>query len=160
MSMAAGPVTVFWRPGCPYCMRLRSRLHRARILVEEVNIWEDPAGAAFVRSVAGGNETVPTVRIGDHALVNPAPGRLIEEIREFDPSLIGIAEGSARTVEPLLIAQWVVIGVLIVLSIFGDALGHAALSWGTDAVAIATYVIFRSLRMRAVDRGRADAANR
>ena len=29
----------------------------------EVNIWKDPAAAAFVRSVADGNETVPTVTV-------------------------------------------------------------------------------------------------
>jgi len=158
--METSPVTVFWRPGCPSCMRLRARLHRAGINVDEVNIWEDPAGAAFVRSVAGGNETVPTVRIGDHALVNPSPGRLIEEIREFDPLLIGMAEGSTRTAEPLHVAQWVAIGVLIVLSILADVVGHSALSWGIDAIAIAIYFIFRSLRRRAVGRSSVDATTR
>jgi len=154
--MEASPVTVFWRPGCPYCMHLRARLRRARIHVDEVDIWRDPAGAAFVRSVAGGNETVPTVRIGDHALVNPSAGRLIEEIRVLHPSLIGVADKTARTAEPLRIAQWIVIGVLIFVSILADATGHAALSWGIDAVAVATYFTFRSLRMRAIGRGRVD----
>lgn len=41
------------------------------------NIWENPADAAYVRSVAGGNETVPTVRIGSTALVNPSPDEVI-----------------------------------------------------------------------------------
>jgi mycoredoxin len=30
----------------------------------EINIWEDPQAAARVRSVANGNETVPTVFVG------------------------------------------------------------------------------------------------
>jgi len=68
-------VTVFWRPGCRYCRRLRTKLKRAGIHVDEINIWEDPAGAAFVRSVTGGDETVPTVRIGTRSLVNPCPCR-------------------------------------------------------------------------------------
>jgi mycoredoxin len=50
--------------------------------VDEINIWEDPDGAAFVRSVAGGNETVPTVRIGTRSVVNPSPRDLLELIRE------------------------------------------------------------------------------
>jgi glutaredoxin len=36
------------------------------------NIWDDPDAAAFVRSVADGNETVPTVVVGDRAMVNPS----------------------------------------------------------------------------------------
>jgi mycoredoxin len=75
-------VTVFWRPGCPYCWQLRTKLKRAGVQVEEINIWEDAAGAAFVRSVTGGDETVPTVRIGTQSLVNPNPKHLLEMIRE------------------------------------------------------------------------------
>lgn len=51
--MAASPVTVFWRLGCPYCLRLRARRERATIHVDEVDVWEDPAEAAFARSVVG-----------------------------------------------------------------------------------------------------------
>jgi hypothetical protein len=50
--------------------------------MDEINIWEDADGAAFVRSVAGGNETVPTVRIGTQSLVNPSPRELLAMIRE------------------------------------------------------------------------------
>jgi len=52
--------------------------------VDEVNIWEDPAGAAFVRSVAGGDQTVPTVRIGMQSFVNPSPRRVLEMLRAID----------------------------------------------------------------------------
>jgi len=75
-------ITVFWRPGCPYCWRLRTALKRAGVDVEEINIWEDPAGAEFVRSVTGGDETVPTVRFGARSLVNPSPRDLLELLRE------------------------------------------------------------------------------
>jgi mycoredoxin len=39
-----------------------------------VDIWTDPAGAATVRGVTGGDETVPTVVTADRSYVNPAPG--------------------------------------------------------------------------------------
>jgi mycoredoxin len=84
MSMTSTPpqVTVYWRPGCAYCWRLRTKLKQAGVPVDEVNIWEDPDGAAFVRSVTGGNETVPTVRIGERSLVNPSPRELLKLISE------------------------------------------------------------------------------
>ncbi len=47
-------------------------MKRARIPNRRHNIWTDPAAAARVRSVAGGDETVPTVFVGDTALVNPS----------------------------------------------------------------------------------------
>lgn len=65
------PVTVYWRPGCGYCAALRRRLDHAEIPYREINIWDDPDAAAWVRSVNRGNETVPTVRIGDTSLTNP-----------------------------------------------------------------------------------------
>jgi mycoredoxin len=66
------PVTVMWRPGCPWCMLLRRGLRKAGVATTEINIWEDPDAAARVRKVAGGNEVVPTVFVGDEALVNPS----------------------------------------------------------------------------------------
>lgn len=65
-------VVVYWRPGCPYCMKLRLRLRFTKLKYTEVNIWRDPDAAAFVRSVADGNETVPTVTVGGKAMVNPS----------------------------------------------------------------------------------------
>ena len=61
-------------------MVLRWRLRRANVQVDEVNIWEDLVGAATVRALAGGNETVPTVTVGDLALVNPSARRVIREL--------------------------------------------------------------------------------
>lgn len=68
----AADVTVYWRPACGFCRRLLRRLDRADIAYTKVNIWDHPEAAAFVRSVAGGNETVPTVVVGGTALVNPS----------------------------------------------------------------------------------------
>ncbi|MFJ7147089.1 glutaredoxin domain-containing protein [Streptomyces sp. NPDC100445] len=72
-SAADGRPVVFWRPGCPYCLRLRARLGRDARLLHWVDIWRDPEGAAAVRAVADGNETVPTVVVAGRAHVNPDP---------------------------------------------------------------------------------------
>ena len=64
---------VYWRPGCPFCLRLRASLGRDAAKLDWVDIWQDPAGAATVRAVADGNETVPTVVAGERSFVNPSP---------------------------------------------------------------------------------------
>ncbi|MEV4500378.1 hypothetical protein AB0J84_32400, partial [Micromonospora arborensis] len=55
-SAADGRPIVYWRPGCRYCLQLRFSLGRLARRAHWVDIWHDPAGAAVVRSVAGGNE--------------------------------------------------------------------------------------------------------
>jgi mycoredoxin len=66
------PITVYWRPACPFCMVLRRGLRKSGLPVDEVDIWQDPAAAAAVRAAANGHETVPTVRVGDQWFVNPS----------------------------------------------------------------------------------------
>ncbi len=66
-------VEFYWRPGCGFCGRLYRGLDALGIAVVERNIWDDPAAAQRVREVARGHETVPTIIIGDRALVNPSP---------------------------------------------------------------------------------------
>jgi mycoredoxin len=73
LGAADGRAIVYWRPGCPFCMRLRASLGRRADRLIWVDIWADPAGAASVRAVADGNETVPTVITADAAMVNPPP---------------------------------------------------------------------------------------
>lgn len=67
------PVVVYWRPGCVYCLRLRGALGKDKDKATWVSIWADEEAAAFVRSINGGNETVPTVRIGEQVHTNPEP---------------------------------------------------------------------------------------
>lgn len=71
-SDASGGVVVYWRPGCPYSERLRSGLRR-HPEVTWVNIWDDPAAAAFVRRHNDGNEVVPTVVMDSGVWTNPDP---------------------------------------------------------------------------------------
>lgn len=72
-------VTVYVRPGCPYCFMLRRSLRLRGVAFTEVNIWEDPSAAAAVRAVADGNETVPTVHVAGQWLVNPS-GRKVARL--------------------------------------------------------------------------------
>jgi|GEM_PF-778373 len=73
-----GPeLVVYWRPGCPYCGSLLRALRRAGVEMTEVDIWKDPSGAAVVRAATGGDETVPTVVLGNIVMVNPAPRDVI-----------------------------------------------------------------------------------
>lgn len=71
-------VVVYWRPGCPFCQRLTLALRGPGRRATWVNIWADPEAAAFVRSVNGGDETVPTVVIDGTAHTNPA-SRLVRD---------------------------------------------------------------------------------
>jgi glutaredoxin-like protein len=66
------PITVYWRPGCGFCGALITGLRKQDVPFEQVNIWDDDEAAAYVRSVARGNETVPTVRVGSIGMVNPS----------------------------------------------------------------------------------------
>ena len=67
----AAEVVFYTRPRCPYSFRLRRALRRRGLPFREVDIWKDPAAAAEVRAVAGGNETVPTIHVAGRWLVNP-----------------------------------------------------------------------------------------
>jgi glutaredoxin len=87
----------YWRPGCPFCSRLRGDLQRVRLPVREINIWEDSLAAATVRSVAGGNETVPTVVIGDRAMVNPTATQVLDAVRAEAPELLDQIDEDAAT---------------------------------------------------------------
>ena len=64
-------VIFYWRPGCGFSAALERGLTRRGVELVKRDIWEDPDAAAFVRSVARGHETVPTVVVGNTPLVNP-----------------------------------------------------------------------------------------
>lgn len=81
-------IDFFWRPGCGFCMALERRLSSAGVPFEKFNIWDDPDHAAFVRSAADGNETVPTLRIGSESLVNPSLEQVLDAMRRETPGLV------------------------------------------------------------------------
>lgn len=76
-SVAIAEITVYWRPGCPFCMMLKRSLERAGVATTDINIWDDPAAAAVVRGAARGNETVPTVEVDGRFFVNPSAGQVM-----------------------------------------------------------------------------------
>lgn len=82
------PVTLYWRPGCGFCSSLVRGLERHGLEFEQVNIWEDEDAAAFVRSVANGNETVPTVQVGQTAMVNPSAPDVLRAVADEAPDLL------------------------------------------------------------------------
>jgi mycoredoxin len=68
--------TTVW---CGYCRRLKLQLDEAGISYREIDIEEDAAAAAFVSSVNGGDQTVPTVVLPDgKARSNPT----FDELRD------------------------------------------------------------------------------
>jgi glutaredoxin-like protein len=75
--MTTPDITVYWRPGCGFCSMLFAQLENTDLSYAKVNIWEDPTAAETVRSIANGNETVPTVTIGDKGLVNPSINQIL-----------------------------------------------------------------------------------
>lgn len=78
-------LVVYTRPGCPFCTSLRAGLRREGIGFREVDIWQDPEAAAVVRSIADGNETVPTVVLGEWSAVNPAASTVVAALQEHAP---------------------------------------------------------------------------
>ncbi len=81
-------VVFFWRRGCGFCSSLRRRLEAAGVPLLEVDIWKDPRGAEAVRAITGGNETVPTVVVGDTAMVNPTARQVLDEVARLAPGLL------------------------------------------------------------------------
>lgn len=77
-------VVIYWRPGCGFCAMLKARLGAVRDRATWVNIWEDEQGAAFVREVNDGNETVPTVVIDGVAHTNPSPRLVLERLQQVE----------------------------------------------------------------------------
>jgi mycoredoxin len=70
-------VTMYSTTWCGYCSRLKAQMGREGIEFVEVDIERDPEAAAFVESVNGGNQTVPTLLYPDgSAETNPSIGQV------------------------------------------------------------------------------------
>lgn len=88
MAQPTEPVTFFWRPGCVYSSGLRRGLERAGVPLDARNVWEDADAAATLRSLARGNETVPTVLVGPVALINPSVRDVLAMVARHAPGLL------------------------------------------------------------------------
>ena len=77
---ATDTIIMFSTPWCGYCQRLKAQMTREGIAYTEINIEVDPESAAFVESVNGGNQTVPTLLFPDGtALTNPPIAAVTEK---------------------------------------------------------------------------------
>jgi mycoredoxin len=70
--------TTVW---CGYCQRLKAQMTREGLTFEEIDIESDPEAAAYVESINGGNQTVPTLEFPDGtALTNPSISQVKEKV--------------------------------------------------------------------------------
>jgi len=81
-------IDLYWRPGCSFCIALERGLSRHDLKIDKHNIWEDPIQAKFVRANSGGNEVVPTVRVGDVVMVNPTAHQVLATMQAETPHLL------------------------------------------------------------------------
>ena len=86
--MSSDAVHYYWRGGCPFCASLRRGLDKLGIQTVDHNIWDDPDAAATVRFYANGNETVPTVVIGEVGMVNPSAKQVAKYLEEAAQHLL------------------------------------------------------------------------
>lgn len=62
---------VYFKPGCPFGIRLRTALTLHRVPHRSVRFRDDEEAAVRVRDVNGGNEISPTVQVASQWLTNP-----------------------------------------------------------------------------------------
>jgi mycoredoxin len=73
--------TIFTTRWCGFCVRLKSQLSRAGVDFHEIDIESQPAGAALVAEINGGNLTVPTVVLPNgSALTNPSATQVSKQL--------------------------------------------------------------------------------
>ena len=77
-------LTMYTTQWCGYCLRLKKQLERGGVPYTLVDIETDPAAAAFVENVNGGNQTVPTLRFADGSvLTNPSYAQVTDKMAEL-----------------------------------------------------------------------------
>ena len=77
----ASSVIMYSTVWCGYCQRLKAQMQRAGIEYTEVDIEVDSESAAFVASINGGNEVVPTLKFSDGTtLTNPPIAEVVAKV--------------------------------------------------------------------------------
>jgi mycoredoxin len=143
-------VEVFWRPGCSFCSALRRDLERRQVPSTWRNIWTDETAREFVRQVNIGNETVPTVRVGEVTLTNPTGAEVARmlggDATAEDARILPGPQRRAGSVGWLL--SWVPTIGLVVASEVLARQGLSSAGWVLDALAVASWWLTRPLRRR------------
>lgn len=81
MNSGTDSVIMYSTVWCGYCQRLKAQMQRAGIPFTEVDIEADRDSAAFVASINGGNEVVPTLKFPDGTtLTNPPIAEVIAKV--------------------------------------------------------------------------------
>lgn len=137
-------VEVLWRPGCGYCARLRSDLRRRGVPATYRNIWQDDEARRTVTRVNHGNETVPTVRVGDTWMTNPSGSR-VAEVASAAGVVLTEPIGPSRS-RLVSYSTWIPVVGLVVAGELISAAGHEAASLGLDVAAIGAWWLTRPLR--------------
>lgn len=144
MSDGEPSVEVFWRPGCPYCAALRRQLNRRSVPAQWHNIWRDELARRFVASVNAGNETVPTVRVGEVTLTNPSWRQLAAVLPDGPWLHHPPRRGTAQAWRSAL--SWLPVVLAIAASLVLDARGYSGGSWAAVGVAVVAWWATRPLR--------------
>ena len=93
-------LTMYSTTWCGYCHRLKSQLDREGIGYTVIDIERDDAAAAYVESVNGGNQTVPTLRFDDgSALTNPTIVDVKQHLARLTPTIPVQPSGSATVID-------------------------------------------------------------
>jgi mycoredoxin len=102
------PITVYGHPTCPGVPPIRALLGQSKVDYTYVNIRQDPDGAAIVRSINNGNESVPTLVFPDNTtLTEPSVSQLKQKLESLGYRVSPLAW--------LLGNSWLIITGLVVL---------------------------------------------
>lgn len=75
----AGDTTIYWKPGCSWCVLMRLGLLGVAGRARWVDVSVDPEAARFVQRVNDGNVTTPTVTAPSGSWTNPS-SRLVRRL--------------------------------------------------------------------------------
>jgi mycoredoxin len=64
-------VTLYTLPYCPDCRAVRNELESHGVVFHEINVAQVPGAVQEMLSLNGGKRSAPTIRIGDHVLIDP-----------------------------------------------------------------------------------------
>ncbi|MCB0124260.1 MAG: glutaredoxin domain-containing protein [Caldilineaceae bacterium] len=102
------PITVYGHPTCPGVGPVRAMLGQSKVDYTYINIRQDPDGAAIVRSINNGNESVPTLVFPDGTtLTEPSVGELKGKLESLGYRVSPLAW--------LLGNSWLIITALVVI---------------------------------------------
>lgn len=107
----AEKILIYGHPACPAVPPVRAMLAQAKVAYEYINIRQDGQAAVLVRTINGGNESVPTLVFPDGTtLTEPSTGDLKRKL-----------EAMGYRVSPLawlLGNSWLLItGVIVLLAL-------------------------------------------